>query len=140
MGFDITGLGSLFDFGSKLIDKFFPDKVEAEKMKLELLKMQQNGEFKELEERMKAIYAEATSADPWTSRARPSFMYVIYVLILAAIPFSVLFAFAPAIAGQVVLGFKSWLAAIPDSMLTLFGVGYVGYAGARAWEKGKGVS
>ena len=89
---------------------------------------------------MKAIYAEASSADPWTSRARPSFMYVIYILILSAIPFSVLFAFAPGVAGQVVLGFKAWLTAIPDSLLTLFGVGYVGYVGSRSYEKAKGVA
>lgn len=140
MGFDITGLGSLFDFGGKIIDKIFPDKEAADRAKLELLKMQQAGEFKELEERMKAIYAEASSADPWTSRARPSFMYVIYILILSAIPFSVLFAFAPGVAGQVVLGFKAWLTAIPDSLLTLFGVGYVGYVGSRSYEKAKGVA
>lgn len=35
---------------------------------------------------MKAIIAEAQSRDPWTSRARPSFMYVMYVLILFSIP------------------------------------------------------
>lgn len=140
MGFDITGLGSVFDFGSKIIDKIFPDKTEAEKVKLQLFQAQQAGEFKELEERMSAIKAEASSADPWTSRARPTFMYVVYVLILAAIPFSVLFAFSPGIATAVVLGFKSWLAAIPDSMLTLFGVGYVGYAGARSYEKVKGAA
>lgn len=140
MGFDITGLGSLFDFGGKIIDKIFPDKEAADRAKLELLKMQQAGEFKELEERMKAIYAEASSADPWTSRARPSFMYVIYILILSAIPFSVLFAFAPTVAGQVVIGFKAWLTAIPDSLLTLFGVGYVGYVGSRSYEKAKGVA
>ena len=46
---DITGLGAVFDFGSKIIDKLFPDKTEAEKLKLELLKQQKAGEFKELE-------------------------------------------------------------------------------------------
>lgn len=137
---DFTGLGSLFEFGSKIIDKLFPDKDAADRAKVALFELQQRGEFKELEERMKAIYAEASSSDPWTSRARPSFMYVIYILILSSIPFSILFAFAPGVAGQVVLGFKSWLAAIPDSMLTLFGVGYVGYVGSRSYEKGKGVA
>ncbi len=35
--------------------------------------------------RMTAIVAEANSADPWTSRARPSFLYVMYALLLWAI-------------------------------------------------------
>jgi len=138
MGFDITGLGAVFDFGGKIIDKLFPDKDAADRAKVALLEMQQRGEFAELEQRMKAITTEAGSADPWTSRARPTFMYVIYVLILAALPFSVLFAFKPDVAQAVVTGFKTWLDAIPDSMLTLFGVGYVGYAGARSYEKVKG--
>jgi hypothetical protein len=50
MGLDITGLGSVFDFGSKVIDKIFPDKDAADKAKLEMLKLQQAGEFKELEQ------------------------------------------------------------------------------------------
>lgn len=140
MGFDITGLGSIFDFGGKIIDKLFPDKNEADKVKLQMLTLQQQGEFKELEERMKAITTEASSSDPWTSRARPTFMYVVYILILASLPFSIFYAIKPDIAMQVVGGFKAWLSAIPESMLALFGVGYVGYTGARSYEKGKGVA
>jgi hypothetical protein len=138
MGFDITGLGAVFDLGGKIIDKLFPDKDAADKARIALFEMQQRGELAELEQRMKAIVTEAGSADPWTSRARPTFMYVIYVLILAALPFSVLFAFKPEVATAVVTGFKSWLEAIPADMLALFGVGYVGYAGARSYEKVKG--
>ena len=116
MGFDITGLGSLFDFGSKLIDKFFPDKAQADQAKIALLQMQQNGEFKELEERMKAITTEAASADPWTSRARPSFMYVIYLLILWSLPMGLASIFYPAQVAVFTAGFKGWLAAVPDSL------------------------
>ena len=46
---DITGLGSLFSLGKTIIDKIWPDKVEAEKAKLKLFEMMQAGEFKELE-------------------------------------------------------------------------------------------
>ena len=137
---DITGLGAVFDFGGKIIDKLFPDKDAADKAKIALMEMGQRGELADLQARMQIITAEAGSADPWTSRARPSFMYVVYILILASLPFSLLFAFKPDVAQAVVTGFKAWLTAIPDSMLTLFGVGYVGYTGARSWEKGKGVS
>lgn len=137
---DLTGLGSIAELGGKIIDKLWPNKDEAEKAKLQLLQLQQAGEFKELEERMKAITTEASSADPWTSRARPTFMYVVYVLILAALPFSIFYAIRPDVAMQVVAGFKAWLNAIPESMLALFGSVMLGYTVARSYEKGKGVA
>lgn len=46
---DITGLGSIFDLGGKIIDKIWPNKDEADKAKLRLFEMQQAGEFRELE-------------------------------------------------------------------------------------------
>lgn len=46
---DITGLGSIADLAGKVIDKIFPDKDAAEKAKLELFRMQQEGNLKELE-------------------------------------------------------------------------------------------
>jgi hypothetical protein len=49
MGLDITGLGAIFDFGSKVIDKIFPDKDAADKAKLALMQMKQNGELQELQ-------------------------------------------------------------------------------------------
>jgi hypothetical protein len=130
-------LGGVFTIGEKLIDKFFPDPSEAAQKKLEFAQLVQSGELKELETRMSAILAEANSQDPWTSRARPSFMYVFYILILAAIPMGVLHAVDPVTAKNIATGFKEWLTAIPSEMWTLFGVGYVGYAGARSYEKVK---
>ena len=138
MGFDFTGIGSIFDLTGKVIDKIWPDKNEAEKAKLELFKMQQAGEFKELESSFNAIIAEAQSADPWTSRARPSFMYVMYIMILASLPMGVLFAFNPETAMAVTAGVKSWLIAIPEELYALFGVGYVGYSVTRSYDKAKG--
>ena len=134
---DITGLGAVFDFGSKIIDKLFPDKTEAEKLKLAMLQQQQAGEFKDLEMRFSAIVAEAQSQDPWTSRARPSFMYVMYALLLAALPMGVLFAFQPDTAQAVTDGVGRWLNALPEELWWLFGAGYLGYSGARTFEKVK---
>ena len=48
-----------------------------------------------------------------------------------------LFAVAPDTAGGVVSGVSAWLRAIPDEMWGLFGVGYLGYTGARTYEKKK---
>ncbi len=135
---DITGIGTaVVGISSKIIDKLFPDPVEAARAKVELLRMQQDGELKELEVRMSAIIAEANSSDPWTSRARPSFLYVVYVIILAAIPMGFLHAAQPEMAANIATGFKSWLEAIPDDMWMLFGAGYLGYTGARTLDKRK---
>jgi len=138
MGLDITGFGAVADLAGKVIDKIFPDKEQADKAKLELLKMQQDGEFKDEENRFNAIVTEAKSSDPWTSRARPSFLYVIYLMILLAIPMGILSAFQPEFAARISTGLRAWLAAIPDSLWALFGAGYLGYSTVRTIDKAKG--
>lgn len=45
---DLTGLGSLFDFGGKIIDRIFPDPDKAQLAKIELFKLQQSGELAQL--------------------------------------------------------------------------------------------
>lgn len=45
---DITGIGSIFDFGSKLIDKIFPDPAQKAAAQIELAKLQQTGELAQL--------------------------------------------------------------------------------------------
>lgn len=71
---------------TRIIDKVIPDKEAREKAKLELLKLEGTHEMQMVEARLSAIVAEANSADPWTSRARPGFLYVMYAMILFAIP------------------------------------------------------
>lgn len=127
----------LLEIGGKLIDKLLPNPEAKAAAQLELLKLQQTGELKELEISMSAILAEANSQDKWTSRARPSFMYVFYVLILASIPMGIIYAINPLVASNIAEGFKAWLAAIPDPAWDLFMFGYLGYAGARSFEKAK---
>ncbi|MDT8419342.1 MAG: holin family protein [Desulfuromonadales bacterium] len=133
---DLTGIGTaVVGIGGKLIDKLFPDPAEKAKAQAMLIELQQSGELRELETRMSAIIAEAKSADPWTSRARPSFMYVIYVMILFSIPMGIVAAFAPTQAMLVAEGMKAWLSAIPDGLWATFGIGYTGYSVARSMDK-----
>ena len=126
---------SVLPLVGKVLDRVIPDESAREQARLQMMQMEQEGNFKELEHQLSAIIAEAQSADPWTSRARPSFMYVIYIFILAALPRGILFAFMPEVAGAVTSGVKEWLNAIPNELLTLFGVGYLGYTGARSYDK-----
>lgn len=135
-------IAPVFELGKTLIDKMFPDKekqaAERAQAELALMQAQQSGQLAETAQQMSAILAEAQSPDPWTSRARPSFMYIMYILILMAIPMGFLSAFRPEVAAAVANGMKLWLDAIPEDLYVLFGVGYLGYTGARTWEKRKG--
>lgn len=128
-------IGGLLEMGLKIFDKVLPDAEAKAKAQAELIRLQQAGEFKELEERMGAIKAEAASSDPWTSRARPTFLYVIYIMLLSAIPIGVLFVFFPGEVERGIQGFKLWLEAIPQELYMLFGAGYLGYAHYRTADK-----
>lgn len=77
-------------------------------------------------------------ADPWTRRARPSFLYVMYAMILWAIPMSMVAAIDPAIAAAMTAALRAYLQAIPEPLYTLFGTGYLGYTVMRQWGKVKG--
>ena len=72
---DPLTISGIFGIGGKLIDKLFPDPEQRAKAQLELMKMQQAGELDDVKVQLSAIIAEAQSSDPWTSRARPSFLY-----------------------------------------------------------------
>jgi len=132
---DFTGIGAVLNFGGKVIDKIFPDPNERAAAKAKLIELQQSGELKELDVRMSAILAEANSDDKWTSRARPSFMYVMYSMILFAIPMGFLSAYSPETAKAVAEGMKSWLSSIPDGLWATFGIGYTGYSVSRSMDK-----
>lgn len=128
-------LGGVLQAGFNLIDSLYTSDEEKAEAKLKLQVLAQNGELKKLEVGMSAIIAEANSKDPWTSRARPSFMYVMYIMILSAIPMGVLAAFQPEIAERIATGLQMWLEAIPEALWALFGVGYSGYAVSRTYDK-----
>jgi len=124
---------------SSIIDKIIPDKAEREKAKLELIRLQGSQEMESIQARLSAIVAEAHSPDPWTSRARPSFLYVMYVMILWAIPMGLLAALRPQVAQDIAAGMNAYLGGLPEPLYALFGTGYLGYTVARQWGKAKGV-
>ena len=128
---------ALLPFAGKLLNKIFPDpqkKAEAEKL---LVEAHSRGEIDELNAELQIMLAEAKSQDKWTSRARPSFLYVMYLMILTSIPMGILFAINPMVAKMVVAGMGTWLHAIPSTLWSLFGAGYLGYVGSRSYDKKK---
>jgi hypothetical protein len=133
----IAGVSKLLDDG---LNKIFPDPAQKATAEALLLKANNDAAVALMQQQMSVMLAEANSKDPWTSRARPSFMYVMYVLILFAIPMGIVSAFRPDMAVSVAQGMKAWLAAIPDGLWTTFGIGYAGYSVSRSWEKKKGLA
>lgn len=122
----------------KAIDKLFPDPAQRDAAKLSMLQAERSGELDQLKAELSVLLAEAQSADPFTSRARPSFLYVVYVLILFGIPMGLLSLFDPSAAKQIAAGFNAWLQAIPESLVDMFTVVMCGYVAGRSWEKVKG--
>ncbi len=76
------------------------------------------------------IRAETQSTDAYVRRARPTFLYVMIVAIACS---TVVFPVLNLMAGRGLL-----VVTIPDAYLELFGVAFLGYVGARTWEKTKG--
>lgn len=123
---------------AKLLDKIIPDPEARDRAKLELLKVQGGQEMQAVQAQLAAIVAEANSHDPWTSRARPSFLYVMYALLLWSIPMGLIAAVNPGMAQGIARGMTAYLSGIPEELYALFGTGYLGYTAARAWGKAKG--
>jgi hypothetical protein len=122
-----------------LIEKIIPDPKARDAAKLELLKPQGAPDLESVPTQLSAIVAEARSSDPWTSRARPSFLYVMYALLLWAIPIGLIAAAAPDMATRIAAGMTAYLNGIPEPLYALFGTGYLGYTAARQWGKANGV-
>ena len=135
----MTILESLIGPIASIIDKVIPDKEARARAKLELIELQGTQDLRQIEARLSAIVAEAGSHDPWTSRARPSFLYVMYILVLWSLPMGVLAAFEPEAAKNIGTGMTAYLRGLPGELYALFGTGYLGYTAARQWGKAKGV-
>ncbi len=80
---DITGLGAVFDFGAKVLDKIFPDPQKAQEAKIELFKLQQTGELAQLAAETDIIKAqigvnavEAANESTFVSGGRPFVIWV----------------------------------------------------------------
>jgi hypothetical protein len=128
-------LDALLNPISSLLDRLIPDKAQRDQAKLQLLALQGTQDLQLLQTQLSAIVAEADSRDAWTSRARPSFLYVIYVMILWSLPMGLIAAVRPGAASAIASGMNAYLNGIPQPLYALFGTGYLGYTAARQWGK-----
>ncbi|MBI1274224.1 MAG: hypothetical protein GC131_09115 [Alphaproteobacteria bacterium] len=133
IGLGVTALARLFD-------RLIPDPVAREAAKAALLREENRQALEEMQASLSAILAEANSADPWTSRARPTFLYVIYIMILMCVFGAIVGIWYPGEVFQASENLNRLLKAIPGELYSLFAVGYLGYTGARSidkWRAGK---
>lgn len=124
----------------KLIDRFIPDPAQKAAAEMELLRMAQAGEFKQIEAELQLAQmqadvnkVEAGSADPFTSRWRPSVGYVCAMGLFYAAILEPCIRLIATIAGA-----PAQLPAV-DTMLTLqLLFGLLGLGAARTHEKVNG--
>jgi hypothetical protein len=133
------GASGVGDLVKKVVGTFKLDpevkaqlEAEVERNKFELAKIDADLESKLADIQGQNIRADAQSGDKFTSRARPAFLWMMtFAVGMAIIVFPLINLFR---------GGPPLVLEIPDAYLSLFGVGFLGYTGARSWEKvsGKG--
>lgn len=132
---ELTGLGSLFDFGSEILKRVWPDANEAEKAKLTMFLAQLDAEAKAQQAQIAVNQAEAANPNVFVAGWRPAvgwicvlalgYQYVIYPLLLWLVMF-----WPNLTAPRPVLS---------DVLYELL-FGMLGLAGMRSWEKIKSVA
>jgi hypothetical protein len=124
-GGGITGIGDAFKsiMGTFKLDPETKAKMEMaiEENKFQLAQMDADLTAKMQDIAGQNIRAESTSGDKFTSRARPSFIYVMLgIIVMNYVVFPIMNR--PAIV-------------FPEALFWLFGSCMLGYTGARTWEK-----
>ncbi len=127
-------LGSVFELGKNLIDRFIPDKTEAARVEAEFLRMAAEGELKQVIAQLEINAREAQHASIWVAGWRPFFGWAGGV------------GFVYATIGQPVLAWWSAMKGLPPppvlnlDLLWVVVTGMLGIGGLRTLEKTKGVS
>jgi hypothetical protein len=135
----VTGLvGGLGKLAKDIREAITGEAILDPNKRAELLLKAQELEAASAQAQMAIVLAESQSQDKWTSRGRPMFLYVMYIMLLFGIPMGLVAAFWPDKALAIAAGYQAWLKAIPSDLYALFGAGYLGYGVFRSVDKAKG--
>lgn len=135
-------LTGIFDVGTKLIERLFPNPEEKDKARLALLQLQQDGELKQLEAEVSLALAqigvnkaEAESTDPFRGGWRPFIGWV------CGFGLAFQFVVRPLANWTVAInGYNTFLPGLElETLMTLL-FGMLGLGAYRTVEKTKGVS
>lgn len=132
---DLTGIGSIVEFGTAILNRVWPDASEAEKTKLTVFLAELDAEAKARQAQIAVNQAEAANPNLFVSGWRPAvgwicvlslaYQYVLYPLLLW------LTAFWPQIVAP---------RPVLSDMLYELLFGMLGLAGMRTYEKLKGIA
>lgn len=128
-------IGPIFEIGSKIIDKFFPDTTEADKKKAELMLLVQQGDLQVSLEQIKTNQLEAQHNSVFVAGWRPFIGWTCGAGLCWNFLGHPLAVWATGI-------WKPELtppALLSDNLMELT-LAMLGMAGLRSWEKFKGVS
>jgi holin (3TMs family) len=139
---DLTGIGSLFDFAGKVIDRIFPNPAAREAAKLELLRAQQAGDLAAMEQQFEQAKAqiavnavEAASASLFVAGWRP------FIGWTCGAAFAYKFVLAPAVAfALAAAGHPLALPVLDFTEMSTVLLGMLGIGSLRTIEKVKGVA
>lgn len=138
---DITGLGSVFDFASKIVERIFPNPTDAANAKIELFKLQQSGDLAKLAAETDITKAqigvnavEAQSEHWFVSGGRP---FVIWVGGFGLAYASILEPIARFVAA-VIYHYSGPFPAIDTSITMQVLFGLLGLGAMRSYDKKQG--
>jgi len=127
-------LGSIFEIGKTLIERWLPDPEAKRQAELELMRMAADGELKQVISQLEINAREATHPSVWVSGWRPFFGWI------GGVGFLYATVVQPALVWYGAA--KGWPVP-PDVNLDLLWVvvtGMLGIGGLRTFEKARGVS
>ena len=128
-------IDALLTLGSSLIDKFFPDKTQAETAKAQLLQMQVSGELAQMAGQLEINKVEAANAHLFVSGWRPAIGWVCAMALAYQYLLRPLLSWATIAAGY---NFPV-LPGLDDNLWQLM-MGMLGMGGLRTFEKVSGVA
>ena len=128
-------LDALLTLGSSLIDKFFPDKTQAETAKAQLLQMQVSGELAQITGQIQINKVEAANANLFVSGWRPAIGWVCAMALAYQYLLRPLLSWATIAAGY---NFPV-LPGLDDNLWQLM-MGMLGMGVLRTFEKVSGVA
>jgi hypothetical protein len=139
---DLIGIGSVFDFAGKVIDKIFPDANAANQAKLELFKAQQAGQLQELADEWEGAKAqlavdqvEAASSSTFVAGWRPFIGWV------CGVAFGYSFVVQPIVVFVLrASGHPIDTPAVDLNQMTPVLLGMLGLGAMRSYDKMKGTS
>lgn len=128
-------VSAVLEIGSQLIDRLWPDPQKAAEAKLELYKLQQQGELTQIVGQLEINKAEAASASVFVAGWRPSVGWVCS----AALAFQ--FIIAPLVTwGVLLMGSKVVFPPLDTGTLISLLFALLGVGGLRTIEKLNGVA